>query len=93
MITDNVEDAIAVTLHHNRMEHFFHRRDRVILGLAEPMPENTKKAFFCSRVKDCPAFQVEYLNWKRLSDDDAKKTLETLRNAMETIIEDARREG
>ena len=89
----DVEDVIAATLHHNQMKHFFHRWDRVISGLAEPMPEITKKAFFCSEVRDCPAFQVEHLNWKRLSDDDPKKTLETLRNAMKTIIEDARRES
>ena len=89
----DVEDVIAVTLHHNRMEPFLHRWDRVILGLAEPMPEKTEQAFFCSKMRDCPAFQVECLNWKRLSDDDPKKTLETLRNAMKTIIGDARREG
>ena len=89
------EGVIAVTLHHNQMEHFLHRWDtcRVISGLAGPMPEKTKQAFFCSKVGDCLAFQVEYLSWKRLSDDDPKKTLDTLRNAMETIIEDARREG
>ena len=76
----DVEDVIATTLHHNPMEHFLHRWDRVILGLAEPMPEKAKQAFFCSKVRDCPAFQVEYLNWKRLSDDDPEKTLDTLRN-------------
>ena len=45
----DVMDFIAVTLHGNHMEHFLHRRDKVILGLAEPMPENTKKAFFVSK--------------------------------------------
>ena len=88
----DVEDVIAVTLHHNQMGHFLHRWDRVGLGLAEPMPENTKKAFFCSKVRGCIAFQFELLNWKRLSDDVPKKTLETLRAAMKTIIEDARGE-
>ena len=92
-IVYDVEDVIAVTLHHNQMEHCLHRRDRVISGLAEPMPENTKKAFFCSKVRDCPAFLVEYLGWKRLSDDDPTKTLDTLRTAMKTTIEDPRREG
>ena len=36
-----VMDVIA--LHVNHMEHFLHRWDKVILGLSEPMPENTKR--------------------------------------------------
>ena len=64
----------------------------VILGLSEPMPENTKKAFFVSRVRNCLAFQREYTDWKRKLDDDPTKTLETLRQAMKDLIEDARRE-
>ena len=52
----DVMDAIAVELHGNRMEHFLHRRDKVILGLSEPMPENNK-AFFVSKVRNCLAFQ------------------------------------
>ena len=43
-----VMDVIAVELHGNRMEHFIHRWDKVILGLSEPMPENIKKAFLFS---------------------------------------------
>ena len=38
----DVMDVIAVELHGNRMEHFLHRWDKVIFGLSEPMPENTK---------------------------------------------------
>ena len=63
-----------------------------ILGLSEPMPENTQKAFFVSKVRNCPAFQREYLDWKRKSDDDPTKTLETLRGAVKDLIGDARRE-
>ena len=37
----DVMDVIAVELHGNQMEHFLHRWDKVILGLSEPMPENT----------------------------------------------------
>ena len=51
----DVMDAIAVEPHSNHMEHFLHRWDKVILGLAEPMLENTKKAFFVSKVRNCPA--------------------------------------
>ena len=85
-------DVIAVELHGNHMEHFLHRWDKVILGLSEPMPENTKKAFFVSKVRNCHAFQREYLDWKRMLDDDPTKTLETLMGAMKDLIEDARRE-
>jgi hypothetical protein len=53
----DVMDVIAVDLHGNQMEHFLHRWDKVILGLSEPMPENTKKAFFVSEVRNCQAFQ------------------------------------
>ena len=88
----DVMDVIAVELHGNQMEHFLHRWDKVILGLSEPMPENTKKAFFVSKVRNCQAFQREYTDWKRKSDDDPTKTLETLRQAMKDLIEDARRE-
>ena len=88
----DVMDVIAVELHGNHMEHFLHRWDKVILGLAEPLPESTKKAFFVAKVKKCPAFETEYLNWKRKSDDDPTKTLETLRQAMKDLIEDARRD-
>ena len=88
----DVMDVIAVELHGDHMEHFFHRWDKVILGLSEPMPENTKKAFFVSKVNNCLAFQRECLDWKRKSDDDPTKTLETLRGAMKDLIEDARRE-
>ena len=88
----DVMDVIAVELHGNHMEHFLHRWDKVILGLAEPLPESTKKAFFVSKVRKCPAFETEFLNWKRKSDDDPTKTLETLRQAMKDIIEDARRD-
>ena len=38
----DVMDVIAVELHGSRVEHFLHRWDKVILGLCEPMPENTK---------------------------------------------------
>ena len=38
----DVMDVIAVELHGSHVEHFLHRWDKVILGLAEPMPENTK---------------------------------------------------
>ena len=85
-------DVIAVELHGNHMEHFLHRWDKVILGLAEPLLESTKKAFFVSKVRKCPAFETEFLNWKRKPDDDPTKTLETLRQAMKDIIEDARRD-
>ena len=88
----DVMDAIAVELHGNRMEHFRLRWDKVILGLAKPTPENTKKAFFVSKVRNCPAFQRDYLHWKRKDDDDPTKTLEALRTAMKNIIEDARRD-
>ena len=37
----DVIDVIAVELHGNHMEHFPHRWDKVILGLFEPMLENT----------------------------------------------------
>ena len=73
------------------MEHFLHRWDKVILGLAEPMLENTKKAFFVSKVRNCPAFQTDYSNWKRKSDDDPTKTLDALRTAMKNISGDTRR--
>ena len=53
----DVMDVIAVELHGNQMEHFLHRWDKVILGLSEPMLENTKKAFFVSKVRNCQAFQ------------------------------------
>ena len=56
------------------------------------MPENTKKAFFASKVRNCPAFQREYLDWKRKSDVEPTKIIETLRGAMKDLIEDARRE-
>ena len=56
------------------------------------MPENTKKAFFVSKVGNCQDFQREYTDWKRKSDDDPTKTLEALRQAMKDLIEDARRE-
>ena len=69
-------DVIAVELHGNRMEHFLHRWDKVILGLAEPMPENTKKAFFVSKVRSCPAFRTDCLNWKRKFDDHLIKILD-----------------
>ena len=85
----DVMDVIAAELHGNHMEHFLHRWDKVILGLAEPMPENIKKAFMVSKVRNCPAFQTEYSNWKRTSDDDP---INVLRTAMENIIEDARRD-
>ena len=39
----DVMDVIAVGLHGNRMEHFLHRWDKVILGLFEPMPEILKR--------------------------------------------------
>ena len=87
----DIMDVIAVELHGNHMEHFLRRWDKVVLGLAEPMPENTK-AFFVSKVRNCLAFQRDYLDWKRKSDDDPTKTLETLRTAMKNIIEDARRD-
>ena len=61
----DVMDVIAVELHGNHMEHFLHRWDNVILGLFEPMPENTLKAFFVSKVRNCQAFGKEYLDWKR----------------------------
>ena len=54
----DVMDVIAVELHGNHMEHFLHRWDKVILGLAEPLPESTKKAFFVSKVRKCPAFET-----------------------------------
>ena len=38
----DVMDVIAVELHGNHMEHFLRRWDKVMLGLSEPMPENTK---------------------------------------------------
>ena len=88
----DVMGVIAVELYGNQMEHFLHRWDKVILGLAGPMAENTKKAFFCSKVRKCPAFEKDYDNWKRKSDDDPTKTLEVLRQSMKDIIEDARRE-
>ena len=88
----DVMDVIAVELHGNHMEHFLHRWDKVILGLAETLPESAKKAFFVSKVRKCPAFETEFLNWKRKPDDDPTKTLETLRQAMKDIIEDTRRE-
>ena len=88
----DVMDVIAVELHGNRMEHFIRRWDKVILGLSEPMPENTKKAFFVSKVGNCTAFQGEYLDWERKLDDDPTKTLETLQGTMKDLIEDARRE-
>ena len=91
-IVYDVMDVFAVELHGNHMAHFLHRWDKVILGLAEPMPENTKKASFVSEVRDCPASQRECLDSKRKSDDDPTKTLDTLRIAMKEIIEDARRE-
>ena len=90
-IVYDVMDVIAVELHGNHLEHFIQRWDKVILGLSEPMPGNTKKAFFVSKVRNCTAFQREYLDWKRKSDDDPTKTLETLRGAMKYLIEDARR--
>ena len=52
-----VMDVIADESHGNHMEYFPHRWDKLILGLSEPMPENTKKAFFGSKVRDCQAFQ------------------------------------
>ena len=85
----DVMDVIAAELRGNQMEHFLHRCDKVILGLSEPMPENTKKAFFISKVRNCQAFQREYTDWN----DDPTKTLETLRQAMKDLVEDARREG
>ena len=88
----DVMDVIAVELHGNHVGHFIHRWDKVILGLSEPMPEITKKAFFVSKVRNCPVFQAEYLDWKRKLDDDPTKTLETLRGAVKDLIEDARRE-
>ena len=88
----DVMDVIAIELHGNHMEHFLHRWDKVILGLAEPMPENTKKAFFVSKVRNCPTFQRDYLDWRRKSDDDPTKILDTLRTAMTNIIEDARKD-
>ena len=69
----DVMDVIAVELHGSHMEHFLQRWDKVILGLAEPMPENTKKAFFVSKVGHCLAFHREYLDRKRKSDDDPTK--------------------
>ena len=87
-----VMDVIAVELHGSHMEHFIHRWDKVILGLSEPMPGNTKKAFFVSKVRNCPAFQREYHDWKRKSDDDPTQPLEILRGAMKDLIGDARRE-
>ena len=42
--------VIAVDLHGNQMEHFLHRWDKVILGLSEPMADNTKKASFVSKL-------------------------------------------
>ena len=78
----DVMDVFAAELHGNRMEHFLHGWDKVILGLAEPMPENTKKAFVVSKVRGCPASQRDYLDWKRKFDDDLTKTLEILRTAM-----------
>ena len=56
----DVMDVIAVELHGNHMEHFIQRWDKVILGLSEPVPGNTKKAFFASKVRNCLAFQREY---------------------------------
>ena len=88
----DVMDVIAVELHGNHMQHFLHRWDKVFLGLAEPMLENTKKAFFVSKVRNCPALQTDYLNWKRKSADDHIQTLDALRAAMKHIIEDARRD-
>ena len=41
-IVYDVMDIIAVESQGNHMEHFLHRWDKVILGLSEPMPENTK---------------------------------------------------
>ena len=38
----DVMGVVAVALHGNRMEHFLHGWDKVMLGLSEPMPENTK---------------------------------------------------
>ena len=70
-IVYDVMDVIAVELHGNHMGHFLHRWD----GLSEHMPENIKKAFFVSKVRNCPAFQREYLDWKREVDDDPAKTL------------------
>ena len=88
----DVTDVIAAELHGNHMEHSLHRWDKVILGLAEPMHENTKKAFIVPKVRNCPAFQADYLNWKRKSDDDPTKTFDALRTAMNNFIEDARRD-
>ena len=42
-------------------------------------------------MRNCPAFQTDYLNWKRKSDDDPTKTLDGLWTAMKNIIEDAQR--
>ena len=42
-IVYDVMDVIAVELHGNHMAHFFHRWDKVILGLSEPMPEILKR--------------------------------------------------
>ena len=64
------------------MEPCLHRWDKVVLGLAEPMHENTKKAVFVSKVRNCPVFQIDYLSWKRKSDDDPTQILDTLRTAM-----------
>ena len=75
-----VMDAIAVELHGNHMEHFLHRWGKVILGLSEPMPENTKKAFFVSKVRNCLAFQREDLDWKRKLDDNPTKTRDSKRS-------------
>ena len=88
----NVMDVIAVGLHGNHMEHFLHRWDKVILGLSGPMPENTKNAFFVPKLRNCPAFQRECLDWKRKLDDGPTKTLEILRGAVKDLIEGAGRE-
>ena len=50
------------------------------------MPENAKKAFFVSKVRNCPAFQREYLDWKRKSDDDPTKTFETSEAPWKTLL-------
>ena len=46
----DVMDVIAVELHGNHMEHFLHRWDKVILGLAEPLPESTKRRSLFQRL-------------------------------------------
>ena len=57
----DVMDVTAVELHGNHMEHFLRRWGKVILGLAEPMLENTKKAFFVSKVGNGLVFQTDYV--------------------------------